>query len=244
MAGLFITATDTEVGKTVITGALAAALKARGLDVAVMKPVASGGVYDKNGQLTAEDADFLMAAALIPENQRQLINPICLAPALTPAVAAKVSGVTISIPALLAGYQQLAAKHDLVLVEGVGGIMAPIWEDYLVADLMADLGLPAIIVARPNLGTINHTALTVAYGKQQGLPLAGVIINKWNHDKIGVLEISNADYIEKLTELPILGKFPCDESVASKEYLNEILISLAERYLDMEQIATIAVGGK
>lgn len=102
--------------------------------------------------------------------------------------------------------------------------MAPIWEDYLVADLMADLGLPAIIVARPNLGTINHTALTVAYGKATGLPLAGIIINKWNHHKIGVLEISNADYIEKLTELPILGKFPCDESVASKEYLNEILI--------------------
>ena len=244
MAGLFITATDTDVGKTVITGAIAAALKARGLTVAVMKPVASGGVYDKNGQLTAEDADFLMAAALIPEDQRHLVNPICLAPALTPAVSAKVSGVTISTTILLAAYQQLANKHDLVLVEGVGGIMAPIWEDYLVADLMADIGLPALIVAQPNLGTINHTALTAAYGKQRGLPLAGVIINKWNHEEVGVLEISNADYIEKLTELPILGKFPCDESVASKDGINKRLICLAENHLDMERIATIAVGGK
>lgn len=238
MTGLFITATDTEVGKTVITGAIAAALKARGLNVAVMKPVASGGVYNRAGKLISEDADFLMQAALMPEEARGLVNPVCLEPALTPAVAAQVSGVVIAVDEVLEAYRTLAATHDIVLVEGVGGITAPIWENVLVADLMQALGLPALIVARPNLGTINHTVLTAAYAQAHQLAVAGIVINKWEQQD-SVLQSSNLAYIEQLTQLPIIGKFPYDSAIAEHMNLHEKLVHLAEKYLDMQTIAAI-----
>lgn len=243
MTGLFITATDTEVGKTVITGAIAAALYARGVKVAVMKPVASGGIYNNHGRLISEDADFLMKAALIPEEQRSLVNPVCLEPALTPAVAAQVSGVVVDVAQLLSAYRTLAAAYDVVLVEGVGGITAPIWENYLVADLMRDLGLPALVVARPDLGTINHTVLTAAYAREQRLPIAGVIMNKWDH-KGSVLQAGNLYYIERLTQLSVLGKFPYDPAVTAQAGLHAKLVYLAEKYLDMQTIAALAGGEK
>lgn len=193
MAGLFITATDTEVGKTVISGAIAAALAGRGINVGVMKPVASGGVVDSEGKLVAEDATFLMRAAGIRESERKLVNPLCLAPALTPAVAAVASGVRVDIQSFITSYHRLTEIHDPVVVEGVGGMIAPLWQDYLVADFLAELALPAIVVARPNLGTINHTVLTVEYARSRGLHIAGIILNGWNQDEVGILETSNAE---------------------------------------------------
>lgn len=243
MAGLFITATDTEVGKTVITGAIAAALKGRGIDIGVMKPVASGGVANGAGKLVAEDATFLMRAAGIEEKERELVNPLCLAPALTPAIAAVTSGVTIDIQEFITSYQKLQKIHDFLIVEGVGGIVAPLWQDYLVADLMNEFALPVIVIARPNLGTINHTVLTVEYGRSRGLHIAGIIINGWNQAEIGILEKSNEEYIMRLTGLPILGKFPYDARISVPEGKTTGLGQLAEEYLDMDQIVKLIKGG-
>lgn len=243
MAGLFITATDTEVGKTVITGAIAAALKNRGLNVGVMKPLASGGVKSAGGSLVAEDAAFLLKAAGLSHDKGKLANPVCLEPALTPAVAAKISGVAIHMDEIIAAYRELSRRHEVVLVEGVGGITAPLWEKYLVADLMAEIAQPALIVARPNLGTINHTVLTAAYAKQRRLPVAGVIINNWDEAAVGVLEQSNADYIEQLTGLPILGKFPYSNGINVSLVQTGDLAELAEQHLLMDEIARVAQGG-
>ncbi|MDF2636262.1 MAG: Dethiobiotin synthetase [Pelosinus sp.] len=243
MAGLFITATDTEVGKTVITGAIAAALKGRGIDVGVMKPVASGGVADQAGNLVAEDATFLMKAAGIGQEENRLVNPVCLAPSLTPAVAAVLSGVKIEVQDFITSFQQLAELHDPVIVEGVGGIVAPLWQKYLVVDLMVQLALPVIVVARPNLGTINHTVLTVEYGRSRGLHMAGIIINGWNQDEVGILETSNEDYIKELTGLPILGKFPYVDSISVPQGRTLGLAQLAEEYLQMDEILRIIKGG-
>lgn len=182
-----------------------------------------------------------MQAALIPEEARGLVNPVCLEPALTPAVAAQVSGVVIAVDEVLEAYRTLAATYDIVLVEGVGGITAPIWENVLVADLMQALGLPALIVARPNLGTINHTVLTAAYAQAHQLAVAGIVINKWEQQD-SVLQSSNLAYIEQLTQLPIIGKFPYDSAIAEHTNLHEKLAHLAEKYLDMQTIAAI-VGG-
>ena len=236
MSGLFITATDTEVGKTVITGAIGAALAARGLSVGVMKPIASGGVADRNGKLVSEDATFLMQAARILEKDRDLVNPLCLAPALTPAVAATLSGTTVHIPAIIQSYEALTKKYNPVIVEGVGGITAPLWEDYLVADFMVALALPAIIVTRPNMGTINHTLLTVEYARQRGIQVAGIIINGWNEEEVGVLEKSNAEYIARLTKVPILGKFPRSVGISVPEARTLELALLAEKYLEIDKI--------
>ena len=243
MSGLFITATDTDVGKTVITGAIAAAFKARGLHVGVMKPLASGGVADSSGKLVAEDATFLMRAAGIGESERDLINPLCLAPALTPAVAAKISGVKVDIPAIIRAYQLLAESYDPLLVEGVGGITAPLWQDYLLVDFMATLALPVIVVTRPNLGTINHTVLTVEYARQRGLQVAGIIINGWNEAKVGILERSNEEYIARLTGVPILGKFPYSLKISEGEIQSIALAQLAEEYLQIDEIISIVKRG-
>jgi len=242
MSGLFITATDTEVGKTVITGAIAAALAARGFKVGAMKPIASGGVADRDGRLIAEDATFLMQAAGIGERERHMVNPLCLAPALTPAVAATLSGVRVDIPAILKSYEALRKSYDPIIVEGVGGITAPLWQEYLVADFMAFLALPAIIVTRPNMGTINHTLLTVEYARQRGLEVAGIIINGWNEGEVGILETTNEEYIRRLTKVPILGKFPRSLDISVPEVRTSTLASLAEKYLQMDKIIDICKG--
>ncbi|MBP2627923.1 MAG: Dethiobiotin synthetase [Firmicutes bacterium] len=242
MSGLFITATDTDVGKTVITGAIAATFKARGLHVGVMKPIASGAVADGFGKLVAEDATFLMGAAGIGESERDLVNPLCLSPALTPAVAAVVSGVEVEIPAILKAYQVLAKSYDPILVEGVGGITSPLWQDYLLADLMAELALPVIVVTRPNLGTINHTVLTVEYARRRGLHVAGIIINGWNEGEVSILERSNEEYITHLTGVPILGKFPYSRAISEGEIQSVELAQLAEKHLQMDEIISIAKG--
>ncbi|MCX7781819.1 MAG: dethiobiotin synthase [Negativicutes bacterium] len=243
-SGLFVTATDTEVGKTVITGAIAAALTARGLKVGVIKPVASGGVADINGRLVSEDAVFLLKAAGISGDNLSKVNPLCLKPALTPAVAAKESGIVIDTGRLVEACRQMLADNRFGLVEGVGGITAPIWEDYLVADMMRELDLPAIIVARPNLGTINHTVLTAYYAKQHGISVIGVVINGWNEVHASILERSNLKYIERLTGLPILGRFPYDPDISVPELSTDGLAELAELHLDIDYIIKMTDRGE
>ncbi len=241
--GLFITATDTEVGKTFISGAIAAALKNRGINVGVVKPVASGGVSNVSGQLVSEDASFLMAAAGINEERRKEVNPVCLAPALTPAVAAVESGVTIDVAKLIDTCRFMLAQSGITLVEGVGGITAPIWETYLVADMMLELNLPAVLVTRPNLGTINHTVLTVEYARQRGIKLAGIIINRWDEDQITVLERSNLGYIERLTGLPVFGKFPSVAAVDLDSVTLSQLGNIAEQHLAIDELIKLMTGG-
>ncbi|MDU2063572.1 MAG: dethiobiotin synthase [Sporomusaceae bacterium] len=239
MAGLFITATSTEVGKTVITGAIAAALQARGLDVGVVKPVASGGVRNAGGRLLSEDASFLMKAAGLGEAERELVNPLCLEPALTPAVAAKVSGITVDVNVLLQAVAIMQQRHEFVLVEGVGGITSPLWEDYLLIDFMRELQLPTLLVTWPNLGAINHVLLTAEYGRQRGVDWQGLIYNGWNKEKTGVLESTNADYIERLAAIPTLGKFPFSPSIDVSTEKTDSLAALAEQYLQMDQIISL-----
>lgn len=239
MKGLFITATDTEVGKTVITGAIAAACKARGIHVGVVKPLASGGVTGIQGQLVAEDATFLMKAASIPEERRQAVNPVCLQPSLTPAVAAAESGVTINMKKVIEVCHQSIDEYDMTLVEGVGGITAPLWEEYLVADMMKELALPAIVVTRPRLGAINHTVLTVEYARQRGIAVAGIIVNAWDEAAAGILENSNLSYIQKLTQVPILGKFPIAPAISVPQAKTEGLAELAERFLAMDELVKV-----
>lgn len=240
--GLFITATDTDVGKTFISGAIAAALKKRGINVGVIKPVASGAVISPNGQLVSEDASFLMAAAGIREERRREVNPICLAPALTPAVAAVECGRAIDVAELINTCRFVLSQSEITLVEGVGGITAPIWGNYLIADMMVELNLPAVIVTRPNLGTINHTVLTAEYARQRGIKLAGIIINRWNEDEVAVLERSNLAYMERLTGLPVLGKFPLVADVSLDLESMAQLGNLAERHLAIDELINLITG--
>ena len=118
--GIFITGTDTEIGKTVVAGGLAAALKAAGVNVGVMKPIASGGI-ERKGHLVSEDAIFLKGAAQV-DDALDLINPICLRPPLAPSVAAAIEGVSIDLRQIDEAFAELCQRHEFIVVEGVGGL--------------------------------------------------------------------------------------------------------------------------
>lgn len=205
--GLFITGTDTGVGKTVITGGLAAVFRKAGIRSAAFKPVQTGGIAGEEG-LLSEDALFYRAAADLPYSSREL-NPCCLEPALSPNVAARVSGHTIDIKVITGAYQKLAAQNDLVLAEGAGGICVPIIDyHFTMADLALLLAMPLLVVARPGLGSINHTVLTVSYARQAGLEVSGIIFNGYREEQATLAERTNPEVIEAMTGVPVLGKVP------------------------------------
>lgn len=205
--GLFVTGTDTGVGKTVITGGLAGLLRKNGVKAAAFKPVQTGGIESEEG-LLSEDALFYRAAAGLPYSGRDL-NPCCLKPALSPNVAARISGQAIDPLAFKEAYRRLAAENDFVLVEGAGGLCVPLVDyHFTMADLAQLLCLPLLVVARPGLGTINHTVLTVRYAQNFGLEVKGIIINCYREDRAGISERTNPEVIEGMTGVPILGIVP------------------------------------
>jgi dethiobiotin synthetase len=174
-AGFFITGTDSGVGKTRITLAVMRTLQQQGLRVAAMKPVASGCELSADG-LRNEDALLLQQHA--SENHPyDLINPYAFAPPIAPHLAAARSGVTIDLTRIIAGYQQLAAASDGVMVEGAGGWLVPLNETQTIADLAVALGLPVILVVAIRLGCINHALLSAQAIRTSGCVLAGWIAN-------------------------------------------------------------------
>ena len=175
-AGLFVTGTDTGVGKTVVTAALAAALRGRGLRIGVMKPVESG-CERRDGALFPADAIFLREVSGC-EAPLDVVSPYRMERAIAPALAAEAEGVAISLDRIAEAYATLAAEHDIVLVEGAGGLLAPLTSDLTMLDLALRLRLPLLIVARNTLGTINHTALTVRAARTAGASIAGIILNE------------------------------------------------------------------
>ena len=224
-AGIFITGTDTEIGKTVVAGGLAAALKAAGVNVGVMKPIASGGV-EHQGRIVSEDAIFLKHVSRV-DDALDLINPICLRHPLAPSVAAEIEGVSIDLRKIDAAFAQLCQRHEFIVVEGVGGIAVPICGELLVADIAQRLQLPLLIVARPNLGTINHTLLTVEFARSYGLEICGIVLNTSQEEPKGLAEETNPKELARLTHLPILGTVPFDERLQGDtpdpDFLNQFV---------------------
>ncbi|MFP4354913.1 MAG: dethiobiotin synthase [Phycisphaerae bacterium] len=177
LRGLFVTGTDTEVGKTLVAGAIARSLSKAGRNVEVFKPAASGCRKGREG-LISDDAEFLAACA---ESRRPIaqITPQRFAHALAPNVAAEREGRTVDLEAIFSAYRSLEGACDTVIVEGVGGLLCPIREDFWVIHLAKLTGLPLVVVARPKLGTINHTLLTLHAARSMGIEVAGVIINRY-----------------------------------------------------------------
>jgi dethiobiotin synthetase len=170
--GLFVTATDTGVGKTEVACALVADARARGVDAVGMKPAQSGAAAGE-----PSDAERLAEAADGVE-PLSAICPYSLAAPLAPAVAARLEGVEISFARIVDGARALAARHDALVVEGAGGLLVPLTERESFADLAVALALPVVVVARAGLGTVNHVALTVEALRRRGLAIAAVVLNR------------------------------------------------------------------
>lgn len=208
-SGLFITATDTEVGKTLITGAIARLLRNAGKKVGVLKPVASGCRHDREGLVSA-DAEFLAVCAET-EYPLSVITPVCYKTPAAPLVCAAIEQRPVDFEAIAAAYGYLCQTCDIVLVEGIGGALVPLTETETILDVAAAMDLPTVIVARPNLGTINHTLLTLAAVRQAGLPVAGVVINGYNAATADIPEETAPEVIARCGQTSILTIVPYDE---------------------------------
>lgn len=218
MSVFFVTGTDTDVGKTYVTCGLARALRRRGCDVGVMKPFASG---------SREDAIALRAAAGVTDALDE-INPYYFPEPLAPYRAAQLAGVAIDVTEVMRAFAVLRERHTIILVEGAGGLLVPIWElaggVYTMRDMCADLAAEVLIVARRTLGTINHTWLTVEACRAAGLPIRAIVFN----DAVPCAETepacSNPGLIHECTGVMVAGPVRHGASDAVFESLIDSLL--------------------
>jgi dethiobiotin synthetase len=201
--GIFITGTDTGVGKTWVAVRIGRELRKRGVGVGVMKP-AETGCRSRNGKLYPADTMRLVKAAGI-QDRLEDVNPYRFSKPLAPSVAAQFEGKRIRPEKLISAFHRLSEKYEFMIVEGAGGIMVPLCEQYLYIDLVGDLGLPVVIVARPGLGTINHALLTIEALKHRKLDIMGIIINHSRPGKTGLAEKTSPGVIEKTSGVEMLG---------------------------------------
>jgi dethiobiotin synthetase len=205
---IFITATDTSVGKTIATLCLSVLLEAQGFNVGVMKPVQCGGT----------DAQFLKKALVLPD-RLNVINPLYAPEPLSPHLAFRRAKIEFNLRRVKDCLKKLQACHDIILVEGAGGLMVPLTDDYYNADLIADLKAEVIIIARLGLGTINHTLLTVHEAQRRHLKIKGIIFCQNKPGRKTLPEKTNPQEIEKLSGIPVLGIIPYLKPINTKNIL-------------------------
>jgi dethiobiotin synthetase len=199
MRGIFITGTDTEVGKTVVAAAVCASLTARGERVAAFKPVVTGmdepaGDWPRDHELLASVA----SAGQSPED----VAPLRFGPAVSPHLAAEQAGTTIEPHELVRAARAAGERAGVLICEGVGGLMVPLTTGYAIRDLAVDLHLPLIVAARPGLGTINHSLLAVESARAVGLEVKAVVLTPWPDEPTAV-ERSNRATIEQIGRVPV-----------------------------------------
>jgi dethiobiotin synthetase len=200
---LFVTATDTGVGKTVVCAALVAACKARGATVGYLKPVASG-CQRRGSELVSADVEFVAGAAGL-DLPLELMSPVRFETPLSPLAAARAEGLKVDLRPAYAAWRALKRDCEVVIVEGVGGLLVPLTEDLTVASLIADWGVPALVVARPSLGTINHTLLTLYTLASYGVVCPGFVFSGGGADDSTP---DNADLISQFSGVPFRGHLP------------------------------------
>ena len=203
LKSIFITGTDTDVGKTYITAGLAVSVRKMGIDVGVMKPFAAG-LAQKKG-FKSEDVEILSTAAQVndPEN---LVSPQFFPIPASPYTAWKNLKIKPKIPTILSSFKKLSKLHEMILVEGMGGVMTPILKDYYVTNLIKEMKIPAVIVTRSKIGTVNHTVMTVRMCEKYKIPIKGIIINDFDSDGYKTKELTRD--LKNLLGVPILGSIP------------------------------------
>lgn len=205
MKGIFITATDTEVGKTFVSALLLRALLKQKIKAAYLKPVASG-CKTENGILVSEDLLFMEKFTGVKMKQ-DLHCPVRYQKPLAPIAAAMLEKKPVNLVKIIKAFDNLKQEYSALIIEGIGGVMVPLRKHYLVLDLIAEFGLPALVVSRPTLGTINHTLLTISVLKNRGIPIAGFLTNGDKEEK-DEAAATNPKIIADLSRVPYLGHIP------------------------------------
>jgi dethiobiotin synthetase len=202
LKSLFITGTDTDVGKTYITAGLGVTFRRMGIDVGVMKPFAAG-CAQKKGYKSKDIVIISKAAqACDPEN---LVNPQFFPIPASPYTAWKNLKTKPKISTILSSFKKLSKLHDMILVEGMGGIMTPILKDYYVTNLIKEMKIPTVIVTRSKVGTVNHTIMTCKMCEKYKIPVKGIIINNFDAG-YPVKELTRD--LQNLTGIKVLGSIP------------------------------------
>ena len=202
MKSLFITGTDTDVGKTYIAAGLAVAFRKIGIDVGVMKPFAAGRAEKKGYK--SEDIVILSRAAKACDPEK-LVNPQFFKIPASPYTAWKTLKTKPKVSTILSSFKKLTKLHDMILVEGMGGIMTPILKNYYITNLIKEMKIPAVIVTRSKIGTVNHTIMTCKMCEKYKIPVKGIIIN--NFDEGYPIPELKRD-LQNLTGIKVLGSIP------------------------------------
>jgi len=223
---LFITGTDTDVGKTYVTAGLAVSLRNMGIDVGVMKPFAAG-IPQKKG-FKSEDLEILANAAQINDSE-SLLNPQFFPIPASPYTAWKNLKIKPKINKIISNFKKLSQIHSTILVEGMGGIMTPILKNYFVTDLIKDLKIPAILVTRTKIGSINHTIMTVNMCKKYKIQIKGIVINDFDSGGYKTKELTRD--LKNLTGVPILGSIPFIDDLS-----NASLYKIFSKNLDLKTL--------
>ncbi len=203
--GLFITGTDTGVGKTFVAGVLATLLQARGIDVGVMKPAETGCIR-RDGRFYPQDALYLKEKAGSADPVEE-ICPYALELPAAPSVAADAAGIVIDVEWIADRFHHLSTRHQLILVEGAGGLLVPLTDTADYTHLIEKLQIPVLVVARASLGTINHTLLTCLWAMHRHLSILGVVVNSPTGPPTPSEE-ANLDALFKRLPVPFLGHIP------------------------------------
>ena len=231
MNSFFVTGTDTDVGKTCVSASIAKHLRDIDVDVGVMKPFASG--YKASSNSVSEDVEILMKYSEVTD-PIDLVNPYYFEIPTSPYDACKQLNLEIDISKVIESYKQLTSIHDVVIVEGIGGIMTPISKNYFVSDLISDLQLESIIVTGSKIGTVNHLMLTYEHARQKNLKLKGFLVNQNVSDGY---ELSNLKHqIFGLTGNKVFGAIPFQKSFNIESYVKNFLNFVDISDLGLENI--------
>ncbi|RLQ89762.1 dethiobiotin synthase [Planomicrobium sp. Y74] len=224
LSGIFITGTSTNVGKTIITTCLTYAFRKRNLDAVPYKPVQCGAIIEGEEWL-APDVELYRKVYNPQENEQ--LNSFLYEPRFSPHFAAQLAGNPINPEVIKRDYQVLQESHELILVEGAGGLAVPLIDElYGTPELIKDLNIPIVIVTQANVGTLNATSMTAHYAQSKGLNIKGIIINGYpENPSEGVKD--NLTMIEKTTSIPVIGIVPhfdnVEARIGEKEVLEELI---------------------
>jgi dethiobiotin synthetase len=232
-SGIFITGTDTGVGKTFFAYALAALLKESGYKVGVMKP-AETGCDQGEGKLVPRDAVALKEASGCGLSLEKICSYQFREP-LAPSVAAERDGVRIDIDHLMSVYSEISAAHEITIVEGAGGLMVPLLPSYTYADLAKVLKLPLIVVAANKLGMINHLLLTLEHASCKGLCVLGYVLNQ-TENQLSLAAETNREALASLTGVPCMGELPYIEDSQKQEAPS---LDLIDQQIDLRILESV-----
>ncbi|MBF0492317.1 MAG: dethiobiotin synthase [Deltaproteobacteria bacterium] len=206
MKSLFITATDTNVGKTLVGAAIAAFLRSKKINVGVFKPCESGCSKNERGELIPADALFLKQMSASSDSLEE-INPYRFAAPLAPGLAAQLENKEIDLEKIKRQFLEIEARHEITLVEGAGGLMVPLGKAQNNVHLIQKLEIPVLLIVRNGLGTLNHTLLSLAHLEREKVEVLGLILNQ-TQAEVDTSAVYNLETLREWTSVPVLGVFP------------------------------------